>query len=314
MEGGCSAALQRDVVGHISVSRLLRTDNRHRYSWLNVRETRNRWQAEAVAKEAAATARASYLASLQNGDHVTLSSSLSSTSPKRNGNLTPAVSFVRDEPSEAVPPTNGETKIPTDVSETVIILEDTIADLSSDLIPAEKTRHVNGDASAAPKSVKKAVQLDPKRILAQCLLEAALSRPEPDPKKPIPVGRPVAPPPQPLQLPRISMKDMVKLKMLPIDFAVNLARSAMGEGTEDDELVEETRLEGENDGGIQFTSARGDGMAGGVADPILVDAQGIDVEQDDQLAIGTLQDVETEMGLELVLDGIDIDQLDGDLF
>ena len=92
--------------------------------------------------------------------------------------------------------------------------------------------------SAASAEVQNAEDLSYSRILGLRLLDAALSRDDYVSEPAIIDRAPITPSPA-LGLPpsNLSIKDMIKLKLLPIDFAVDVARLAMGRGTEDDEFL-----------------------------------------------------------------------------
>lgn len=205
-----------------------------RYAWLSIRETRARRFKEAAEEEAAITARAAHLECLQNGNHPDLSMTktlgLQTTSPGRNGLFEPAVSSVRDEPAQPVHSMDG-VEPPHEVS----LGGPPEGDQPEYDVSISTSIPVNGD-NAAVSFEDGAKTTDPKRILAHQLLEAALSRPDPAPEPYKSERKPVPPSPKPTPPPKsLSIKDMIKLKMLPIDFAVNAARLAMGEGAEDDD-------------------------------------------------------------------------------
>lgn len=226
-------------------------DGYARYAWLNSRGTRPRRQAEVATEQAAAAARASHLASLQNGYHTATSSdpfpALLNPSPSRISSLSAVVSSVRDERDQPVTSANHDSTDPSNAESMDVVnggdhpIEPFVGGQSGLAAPPTKgneTIALDGTISSATTTNGHVPPNDTKRELALRLLDAALSRVESDPL-PAPVERKPIPTPSPhpvLPAKSLSIKDMIKLKMLPIDFAVNAARLAMGEGAEEDEM------------------------------------------------------------------------------
>ncbi|ORY32100.1 hypothetical protein BCR39DRAFT_524154 [Naematelia encephala] len=201
------------------------------FAWRNCRETRDRWEADKgrqVKEKAEQDALGKWSPSKTVGRFWSPVVSSMRDEPAENGLLSPVTSSARDEPVEQT--TTLHSALTTQV----------VADTGNPATP-------NGESSA---TVDPALQSLPHR-----LLDAALTRPDPPPPKPKPVKRPAPPTPTsaPLPLPpasappsasadvkpriapkEMSIKEMIKKGMLPIDFAVSAARLAMGEGGDED--------------------------------------------------------------------------------
>ena len=249
MERRRPAAVQRDVVCPFSPSASLGNADRSlaRYAWRNSRETRARRRAE----EAAIAERRDHLASLSNGE-LDFKSHLASHdhSPSRGVVLLPAISSMRDEPSQ--PPTpmigveNGEVlqhgmdELWEGTDLDVRAGTNGNASIHKDIGPGEQVS-TNGDVKSTPLASNGETTLatldtsDAKRALAIRLLDAALTRPEPLPVQTKPaIRRPASSAAK--QPPSFTTRELIQLRLLPIDLAVNAARAAMGEGAEEDDL------------------------------------------------------------------------------
>ena len=243
MERRRSAAVQRDVVCFF-LNNAQSVSDRPRYAWLNSMEIRARRLEIAATEKAAATARASHLASLQNGDHAIFPSGgqprMPKPSPNSTSHFSAAVSSVRDEPAQPVIPVNMEEAFsaasgvpisPSDGNERDAIAQIIESEISSTVWPLV---HENNPAVPADSD---STTIDAKRVLAHRLFEAALTRSESVPPPLEPELKTIPPNSKSLLPPKsLSIKDMIKLKMLPIDFAVNAAWLAMGEGADEDEM------------------------------------------------------------------------------
>ena len=163
-----------------------------------------------------------------------MTSRLHASPPSRNDYLSPLISSVRDEPSQ---PTNGDATpitTPEDLGATIYALQSDVSMVAEGITEDA----VQTTISASPDKVHQAKDLSSSRLLGLRLLDSAMSRADCISETVLFDRSPLTPPLKSgLPPSSLSIKEMVKLKMLPLDFAVDAAKLAMGQGAEDDSYL-----------------------------------------------------------------------------